>query len=115
MTLKAGMADALRTIIAAGRLADARGREHLGAALAVLFGATADAGITRPDLDVDDVLMTLAGIGFVADRTVSREQAERMLDVVFEACVRTRVSSPATSRPGGRDRGSCHLGRGRQI
>ena len=61
MTLKAGMADALRTIIAAGRLADARGREPLGAALAVLFGATADAGITPPDLDVDDVLMTLAG------------------------------------------------------
>jgi AcrR family transcriptional regulator len=84
MTTKIGMSEAIRAVISAGADPYAHSRERLDAALDVLIDATTEAGRTRSGINVDDVLMTLSGIAMAAGLPDQREQAGRMLDLLFE-------------------------------
>jgi AcrR family transcriptional regulator len=84
MTTKLGMSDAIRAVISAGGDPYAHSRERLDDALGKLLQAAAAAGQTRPDINADDVLMTLSGIAMAAGRPDQRTQAGRMLDLLFE-------------------------------
>jgi AcrR family transcriptional regulator len=84
MTTKLGMGEAMSAVISAGTNPYARSRERLDEALEILIGATTEAGVTRPDLNVDDVLMTLSGIAMAAGAAAETGQAARMLDLLFE-------------------------------
>jgi len=95
MTTKIGMSEAIRAVISAGRDPYAHSRERLDAALGTLLEAAAEAGQTRPGINPDDVLMTLSGIAMAAGQPDQREQAGRMLDLLFEGLRgRTRSLSP---------------------
>ncbi len=83
LTSKFGIADAVRDAIAAGA-PDPRSRERLHAAMTLLFDAAARAGAIRPDLDVDDVRMTLVGIAMAAGAREQAAQRSRMIDLVFD-------------------------------
>jgi AcrR family transcriptional regulator len=83
MTSKFGMAEAVRTAIAGGA-PHPRSRERIHEAMRLLFAATGRAGETRADIDVDDVLMTLAGIAMAAGEPEMAAQRGRMLDLVFD-------------------------------
>jgi len=83
MTTRIGMGEAIRAVVAAGGNAFAHSRERLDVALEILLGATARAGITRADILANDVLMSLSGIAMAAGGPGGREQAGRMLDLLF--------------------------------
>jgi AcrR family transcriptional regulator len=84
MTTKIGMGEAIRAVVSAGGNPYAHSRERLDTALDILVGATTEAGCTRTGINVDDVLMTLSGIAMAAGEPDQREQAGRMLDLLFE-------------------------------
>ena len=84
MTTKLGMSEAIRAVISAGGDPYAHSRERLDDALGKLLQAAAAAGQTRPDINADDVLMTLSGIAMAAGHPDQRAQAGRMLDLLFE-------------------------------
>jgi AcrR family transcriptional regulator len=84
MTTKIGMSEAIRAVISAGGDPYAHSRERLDEALGALLQAATEAGQTRPGINADDVLMTLSGIAMAAGRPDQREQAGRMLDLLFE-------------------------------
>ncbi|MFJ9760186.1 TetR/AcrR family transcriptional regulator [Streptomyces sp. NPDC101149] len=83
MTTKIGMSDAIRAVVSVGGNPYAQSRDRLDAALEILVGATTEAGCTRTGINVDDVLMTLSGIAMAAGEPEQREQAGRMLDLLF--------------------------------
>jgi AcrR family transcriptional regulator len=84
MTTKIGMSEAIRAVVSAGGDPFARSRERLDAVLEILVKATTEAKHTRPGINVDDVLMTLSGIAMAAGEPGQREQAGRMVDLLFE-------------------------------
>ena len=84
MTTKIGLTEAIRAVVAAGGNPFARSRELLDGALGTLLAATAAAGVTRPEVDPDDVVMSLSGIAMAAGAPEQREQATRMLALLFE-------------------------------
>jgi hypothetical protein len=84
MTTKIGMSEAIRAVVSAGGDPFARSRERLDAVLEILVEATTEAGCTRPEINVDDVLMTLSGIAMAASEPGQKEQAGRMVDLLFE-------------------------------
>jgi AcrR family transcriptional regulator len=83
MTSKFGIAEAVRAAVAAGA-PQPHSRERLRKAMGLLFDATARAGMTRSDLNVDDVGMTLVGIAMAAGDPQMAVQRSRMLDLVFD-------------------------------
>ncbi|MFB7499071.1 TetR/AcrR family transcriptional regulator [Streptomyces sp. NPDC056161] len=82
MTMKVGLGDAIRAVVAAGGNPFVHSRERLNAALAALLAATAAAGLTRPEVPADDVLMSLSGIAMAAGAPEQRKQAARMIDLL---------------------------------
>lgn len=84
MTTKMGMADALSAVISSGRDPYAHSRRRLDEALEVLLEAATEAGVTRSDVDADDVLLSLGGIALAAGSPSQREQAGRMLDLLLD-------------------------------
>lgn len=84
MTTRIGVTDAIRGIMAAGGNPFACSRERLGDAVGALLSATAAAGVTRPELRTDDVVMSLSGITMAAGGPGQRDQAGRMLDILYE-------------------------------
>ena len=74
---KRGMAEALRAVIAAGAVTSSQTREQLGAVVEAMLAAGAD--VFRADVRAGDVVASLAGILLAA---TSREQADRMLDLL---------------------------------
>ena len=84
MTTKIGMSEAIRAVVSAGGDPFARSRERLDAVLEILVEATTEAGCTRPEINVDDVLMTLSGIAMAASEPDQKEQAGRMVDLLYE-------------------------------
>jgi AcrR family transcriptional regulator len=83
VSTKVGMSEAIKVVVTAGGNPYAESRERLGAAMALLLSATAEAGATRPGIDAEDVLLTLSGIAMAA-ATVDRERSGRMLDLLYE-------------------------------
>ncbi|SHN35955.1 NUDIX domain-containing protein [Actinacidiphila paucisporea] len=86
---KIGLGGAIRAVVAAGRDPFAQSRDQVDAAVAALLSATAAAGITRPEVAPDDVVVAPSGIAMVADVLEDRDQVGRVLDLVFEG-IRTR-------------------------
>lgn len=83
MTGKSGIAEAVRAAVASGA-PQPRSRERLREAMVLLFDATARAGVTRSDLEIDDVGMILVGIAMAAGDPEMAAQRSRMLDLVFD-------------------------------
>ncbi len=83
LTTKRGMADALRAVIAAGGNPYAESRGRMMAALTELLDAGATAGTVRADVQPEDVLATLTGVGLAAGDPTQRAQAGRMLDLIM--------------------------------
>jgi AcrR family transcriptional regulator len=84
ISTKIGMADALRAVIASGGDPYAESRALLGVAIAKLLDATSAAGVTRQDVDPDDILMSLGGVALTAGKPSQRAQAGRMLDLFMD-------------------------------
>ncbi|SNT64104.1 DNA-binding transcriptional regulator, AcrR family [Asanoa hainanensis] len=81
LSTKAGMADALRAVIASGGDPYAESGALLIGAIAPLLEAGAAAGILRADVDPFDLLVATNGVTLAA---TSREQADRLLDLLFD-------------------------------
>jgi AcrR family transcriptional regulator len=81
---KLGMADALRAVIASGGDPYAQSRTMLGSAIEKLLEATSAAGVTRQDVEADDVLMCLGGVALAVGERSRRAQAGRMLDLLMD-------------------------------
>jgi AcrR family transcriptional regulator len=84
MATKIGLSDAIRAVVVAGGNPYAHSRDRLDEALETLLSATNAIGSTRTEVDADDVLMSLSGIAMAAGAPEQREQAERMIDLLFE-------------------------------
>jgi AcrR family transcriptional regulator len=89
MTTKIGLTEAIRAVIAAGGDPFAQSRDRLGEAIGELLAATAAAGVTRPEIAPDDVLVSLSGIAMVAGVLEEPEQVDRVLDLLYQG-LRTR-------------------------
>jgi AcrR family transcriptional regulator len=103
MTTKRGMAEALRAVIASGGNPYAESRDRLVAALTMLLRAGAAEGSLRSDVEPADVLTSLSGLSLAAGEPAQRDQASRLLDLLFDA-LRYRAASSAarSSRVAGR-------------
>jgi AcrR family transcriptional regulator len=84
ITTKIGMADALRAVIASGGDPYAESRILLCSAIAKLLVATSAAGVTRQDVEPDDILMSLGGVALTVGHHSQRAQAGRMLDLLMD-------------------------------
>jgi AcrR family transcriptional regulator len=91
MGTKRGMADALRALIASGGNPYAHSRDRLTAAITSLLRAGAAAGTVRPDVEPDDVLVSLSGVSLAAGEPAQRDQARRLLDLLMDG-LRYRAS-----------------------
>jgi AcrR family transcriptional regulator len=84
MTTKRGMGDALRALIASGGDPFSESRDRLTAAVTTLLQAGAAAGTLRPDVEPDDVLVSLSGISLATASPGRRNQAGRLLDLLMD-------------------------------
>ncbi|GAA3232979.1 TetR/AcrR family transcriptional regulator [Dactylosporangium siamense] len=82
MAAKHGMADLLRPVLLseADRL---HTRARLRAAIATLLDAGAAAGVIRPGVDANDVLMALGGVTMIAGEEGQRALATRLIDLLL--------------------------------
>lgn len=84
MATKVGLSGAIRAVMEAGGNPYAQSRDRLDRSLEVLLAATVSSGRTRPEVQADDVLMSLSGIAMAVGAPDQREQAARMIDLLFE-------------------------------
>ncbi|WP_243789594.1 TetR/AcrR family transcriptional regulator [Saccharopolyspora gloriosae] len=83
-TAKLGMADALRAVIDSGGAPYDKSKEMLLDSITPLLDAGARAGVIRDDVPAADLLLGLFGIAMAAGGDEHREQAERLLDLLFD-------------------------------
>ena len=83
VSTKVGMSEAIKVVVTAGGNPFAESRERLSEAMRTLLSATAEAGVTKPGIDPDDVLLALSGVAMAA-ATADRERADRMIDLLYE-------------------------------
>jgi AcrR family transcriptional regulator len=81
---KRGMADALRALIASGGNPFAHSRDRLSEAITSLLRAGAADESVRPDVEADDVLVSLSGVALATGEPARREQAGRLLDLLMD-------------------------------
>ncbi|MHA5047068.1 TetR/AcrR family transcriptional regulator [Streptomyces sp. SD15] len=86
---KIGLAEAIGAVVAAGGDPFAQSRRRVDEAVGTLLAATAAAGATRPEVEPDDVVVSLSGIAMVAAVIEDRDQVSRVLDLLYEG-IRTR-------------------------
>jgi AcrR family transcriptional regulator len=84
---KRGMAESLRAVFESGAVAPATTRESIVGAVGELLAAGVEDGSLRGDVLADDVVTGLLGI-FLASG--SREQSDRMLDLLVAGLVASR-------------------------
>ncbi|MFE4256474.1 TetR/AcrR family transcriptional regulator [Streptomyces sp. NPDC056910] len=84
MATKIGLTEANRAVVAAGGNPFAQSRERLDGVIGELLSAAVAAGVTRPEVDADDVLVSLSGIAMVAGAIEEREQVGRVLDLLYQ-------------------------------
>jgi AcrR family transcriptional regulator len=84
MTTKRGMAEALRAVVASGGNPFAESRARLLAAIDGLLQAGAQAGLLRPDVSPDDVLVGISGVSVLAAEPSQRDQAGRLVDLIMD-------------------------------
>ena len=80
---KHGLAEALRVATFQDHDQFAETYGLIAGALGRLLSAAADAGVIRPDLDPDDVLLALAGLWQIEPSTRWRARAQALYAVVF--------------------------------
>jgi len=80
---KHDLADALRTATGPGPTLYAETYERIVAALARLLSAAERAGVVRPSLDPDDVILALAGLWEIDPASDWKTRARRLYDLVF--------------------------------
>jgi len=83
-TAKLGMADALRALVETGVNPYAQSRELMLDALTSLLDAGVRAGSIRSDISAHDMFAALTGIALASGKPDQREQAERILDLIFD-------------------------------
>jgi AcrR family transcriptional regulator len=83
MTTKRGMGDALKALVASGGNPFAHSRELITNALDQLLTAAVTAGSIRPDANVEDIFMSLAGVSMVGDHA-QPDQSARLLDLLMD-------------------------------
>ncbi|MET9387944.1 helix-turn-helix domain-containing protein [Streptomyces sp. NPDC002928] len=81
---KIDLTEALEAVVAAGRDPFAQSRGRVDEAVGRLLAATAAAGATRPEVEPDDVVVSLSGIAMVAPVIEDRDQVSRVLDLLYE-------------------------------
>ncbi|WP_433205007.1 TetR/AcrR family transcriptional regulator [Dactylosporangium sp. CS-047395] len=86
---KRGLAEALRTVIAAGGQPFAQSRTMMEAALGELLRAAESVGI-RQDVEPYDVLVAMSAISLWVSEPDRREQAGRVLDLLMDGLRFTR-------------------------
>ena len=84
MTTKRGMGDALRALVASGGDPFAQSHGRLTAAITLLLRAGAAAGLIRPDVNPDDVLVGLSGVSLATAGPERRDQGGRLLDLLMD-------------------------------
>jgi AcrR family transcriptional regulator len=84
MGTKRGMGDALRALIASGGDPFSESRGRLTDAITTLLRAGAAAGTVRPDVEPDDVLISLSGVSLATTDPDRRDQAGRLLDLLMD-------------------------------
>ncbi|WP_433076417.1 TetR/AcrR family transcriptional regulator [Dactylosporangium sp. CA-052675] len=80
---KRGLAEALRTVIAAGGQPFAQSRARMESALAELLAAGAGSGL-RQDVDPYDVLVALSSVSLWVSEPQRRAQGGRVLDLLMD-------------------------------
>ncbi|WP_188941469.1 TetR/AcrR family transcriptional regulator [Nakamurella endophytica] len=80
VTTKRGMAETLREIVAGGVITPGSTRAELDGAVRTLLSGTA----LRQDVDPQDVIALMAGVMMVAGGPATRDQADRMLDLLVD-------------------------------
>jgi AcrR family transcriptional regulator len=98
MTTKIGLHDAIAAVVAKGGDPFARSHDRQRVAIGSLMAATADAGVTRPEVKPDDVLLALAGIAIAAGAAEDPGQTTRMIDLLYTGTL-ARSSTAASSMP----------------
>jgi AcrR family transcriptional regulator len=81
---KRGLAEALRTVIAAGGQPFAQSRTMMEAALRELLTAGAEAGLLRTDVDPYDVLVALSAVSLWVSEPERRAEGGRVLDLLMD-------------------------------
>jgi AcrR family transcriptional regulator len=94
MTTKRGMAEALRAVVASGGNPFAESRARLLAAIDALLRAGSRAGLLRPGVRPDDVLVGISGVSVLAAEPAQRDQAGRLLDLIMDGL---RYTAPKAS------------------
>ncbi|MFR9730300.1 TetR/AcrR family transcriptional regulator [Saccharopolyspora sp. MS10] len=82
-TAKMGLADALRSVVDWDRVPSCESREMLLDSITPLLTNGAEAGVIRADVPPEDLLVALMGIALATGRAEQRDQAERLLDLLF--------------------------------
>jgi AcrR family transcriptional regulator len=83
MATKHGMADTLRVVLLTAGDLRMQTRDLLTDALASLLAAAVADDSLLPDIDVNDVLMSLGGIALIAGDPAQRDQASRLVDLLM--------------------------------
>ncbi|MFD0265738.1 TetR/AcrR family transcriptional regulator [Streptomyces sp. NPDC127106] len=89
-TAKLGMAEALRAVVDAGVNPYAESRERIQGALASLLEAGVATGAVRSDVSAADALVALTGIALTCTKPDQRDQAERLLDLLYDGLTAKR-------------------------
>ena len=85
MGTKRGMSDALRAVIASGGDPFSESAPvSFTDAITTLLQAGAAAGTVRPDVEPDDVLISLSGVSLATTDPDRRDQAGRLLDLLMD-------------------------------
>ena len=87
--LKRGLVDTLRAGWASGRIATPTTRERISATIATFLTAGAESGAFRKDVDPDDITTLLLGVFLSTAPNSSKDQVERLLDLVLDSLRRT--------------------------
>lgn len=94
MAAKHGMADALHAVLVTDGDLRMRTRDLLTEALATLMAAGVATGAIRPDVDPEDVLMSLGGVTLIAGDADRRDLAHRLLDLLMDGVKRRNDPTP---------------------
>jgi AcrR family transcriptional regulator len=87
---KREMADALRSVFAAGAVTVSEAREQLAAAVQTILDAGIAAGTLRDDVRADDIVATIVGMFTATSLAGGQEQLQRMFDLLMNAVRRPR-------------------------
>jgi AcrR family transcriptional regulator len=92
MATKRGMGDALRAVLLSeeDRL---QTRGQLRAAIATLLDAGVAAGVARPGIDPNDLLLSLGGITLIAGEEEERALASRLVDLLLRGVTEAHPDS----------------------